>query len=204
MTNFNKIPASQLEQLTSIPKAKAFLGREFLTWLWFLADTKSGELDVQDRTTGKKKRFDLWIDDRLVLESGRGLYHENVLKGGDPSHSQEAGAGLATGKTVRELKLGVHIKGVGDFTAMLGEGDLNPRSLKLPTRETDDGEGSAEPNLPIVTRLKQTELFLAVVDKLFSMFMDQRLADVWETEHLPQIRNWVKKRQNPSEAATLH
>lgn len=204
MSNFNKLPAAQLEQLTSIPKAKAFLGREFLTWLWFLADTDKGELELHDQATGKKKRFSLWIDDKLVLESGRGLSHENVLKGGDPSHSQEAGFGLATGKTVRELKLGVHIKGLGDFTAVLGEGDLNPRSLKLPTQDSGDGEGSAEPTLPIITRLKQTEAFLAVLDRLFAIFMEQRLGDAWESEHLPRIRAWVKKRQNPAETATLH
>lgn len=204
MTDFGKLPAAQLEQLTSIPKAKAFLGREFLTWLWFLADTTDKELEYQDKATGKKKRFDLWIDDRLVLESGRGLSHENVLKGGDPSNSQEAGTALATGKTVRELKLGVHIKGVGDFTAVLNEGDLNPRSLKLPTVETGEAEGSAEPTLPIATRLKQTEAFLTILDRLFALFMEQRVGDEWESEHLPRIRAWVKKRQHAADTATLH
>jgi hypothetical protein len=204
MTDLGKLPPAQLEQLTSIPKAKAFLGREFLTWLWFLADTTDKELEYQDKATGKKKRFDLWIDDRLVLESGQGLSHENVLKGGDPSNSQEAGMALATGKTVRELRLGVHIKGVGDFTAVLNEGDLNPRSLKLPTVETGEAEGSAEPTLPIATRLKQTEAFLTILDRLFAMFMEQRVGDDWESEHLPRIRAWVKKRQHVADAATLH
>lgn len=204
MSDFSNLSPAQLEQLASIPKAKAFLGREFLTWLWFFADTSTGEKEFVDKSTGKKRRFDLWIDDRLVLESGRGLSHEHVLKGGDPSHSQEAGLALATGKTVRELKLGVRIKGLGDFTAILGESDLNPRSLKLPTAEQSEGDEAAEASLPIMQRLRQTESFLAVLDCLFALFIEQRLSDSWESEHLPTIRAWVKKRQAATDAATLH
>lgn len=204
MNDFDKLSPAQWEQLSSIPKAKAFLGREFLTWLWFFADTSGGEKEFVDQQSGKKRRFDLWIDDRLVLESGRGLSHEHVLKGGDPAHSQEAGLALATGKTVRELKLGVRIKGLGDFTAVLGESDLNPRSLKLPTSDHSDEEETAESTLPIMLRLRQTESFIAVLDCLFSWFIEHRLSDTWESEHLPTIRAWIKKRQQAPDAATLH
>src|SRR5262245_9766039 len=111
---------AHLEVLATIPKTKAFLGREFLTWLWWHVETTETEHTVADPSSGKRLAFDAWIDDRLVLEAGHGLSHEDVLKGGDPSRSDEASAGIASGKTVKELKLGLHIHGVGDYSAVFG------------------------------------------------------------------------------------
>lgn len=202
-----QLSAQHLEQLTSMPRAKAFLGREFLTWLWYMAETDEAKLEIPARERQAARPFRIWVDDRLVLESGRGMSHENLLKGGDPARSHEAAAALACGKTVRELKLGLNIKGIGDFTAILSETDLNPRSLKLPVPDNDADQGqSSAATLPIAARLQQTELFLAALDTLFLMFIEKRVAGDFETEHLAPIREWIKKRQQSvlSGAAILH
>lgn len=202
MSASSPIPTEQSEQLANLIRAKGFLGREFLTWLWYVAETSSGLMSVIEESTGRSLEFDVWVDDRLVLESSNGQAHENVMKGGDPSQSHEAAAALVTGKTVKELKLGLNVKNVGEFTAVLSSENLNPRSLKLPS--TAKGEGSsAEDDLPILTRIRYTETFITVLDGLFTRFLTLRVEDHWEKTSLKSMRDWVRKRSS-STAASLH
>jgi recombination associated protein RdgC len=196
-----------ITQLRTLASAKAFLGREFLTWLWYTAETTTERLKVPGPAgePGAKKakdlELDLWVDDRLALASEA---HRNVMKGGDASHSREAAAFLATGKTVRELKLGLNIKDVGEFTAVLNADDLNPRALKLPAPGKDDGAPKNADTLPLVHRLKLMAVFCAALDGLFAHFLAERCAPEWEEGGLAAMRGWIKKRQKAGESATLH
>jgi hypothetical protein len=192
-----------VEHLTNLSKAKGFLGREFLTWLWYLIETNDESLTVPGRGQDPLE-FDLWIDDRIVLEATAGNSHQNVMKGGDPSQSHEASAALFTGKTVREMKIGVNAKGYGEMTAVLNCDDLNPRGLKLPKPDADGAAQAAPDELPIVARLKCTETFLAILDGLFQRFLSQRTADVWQADSIPAMREWIKKRQKDVESGILH
>jgi hypothetical protein len=201
MSATSNLPVEHVEHLTTLTKAKGFLGREFLTWLWYVAETSSDIMSVQDEE-GKKIDFDLWVDDRLVLESSSAQTHSNVMKGGDPSQSHEAAAGLVTGKTVRELKLGVNIRHTGEFTAVLACDDLSPRSLKLPNPSKPDNLADPD-DLPILTRIKYTETFLTVLDGLFARFLTLRVEDHWETASLKAMRDWVKQRSSTM-ASSLH
>ena len=60
---------AHVEQLTTLSKAKGFLGREFLTWLWYVAETSKETLtfEVPGREDGLE--LDIWVDDRIVLEA---------------------------------------------------------------------------------------------------------------------------------------
>ncbi len=192
-----------VETLNAMVRAKGFLGREFLTWLWYLAESQK-EPHVAPAKDGPDVEFDLWIGDRVVLEASTGLALEHVIKGGDPSQSQEAYTALTNGKSVRELKLGLTITGYGDYTATLHCDDLNPRSLKLPQPDDDTAPEGAARDLPIVLRLKQTDAFLAALDGLFAKFLHSRTADGWEDGELKDIRGWIKRRQKAAESDTLH
>ncbi len=194
---------AHIEQLTTLSKAKGFLGREFLTWLRYVAETykETITLDVPGREDGLD--VDLWVDDRIVLEGTSGQSHQNVMKGGDPSQSREAEAALSTGKTVREMKLGMNVKGAGEFTAILNCDDLNPRSLKLPQRDKEDGAAPSE-DLPVVLRLRHLETYLTALDALFTRFLALRVEDEWEKGGLADMRAWIKKRQSKADSATIH
>lgn len=196
-----EVSPEHVDHLTTISKAKGFLGREFLTWLWYTAETSRESLTV--KADGKVTSFDLWVDDRVVLESGGGVSQQNVMKGGDPSQSREAAAALVTGKTVRELKVGLNVKDVGEFTAILHADELSPRSLKLPTIEGATGGPSGD-DMPITTRLRQMDIFLHLLDGLFQQFLDARTSEDWEKGGLNDIRQWIKQRQKAGDSATLH
>jgi hypothetical protein len=189
-----------VDQLTSLSKVKGFLGREFLTWLWFTAETTKERLRLAGAKGQGELEVDLWIDDRIVLDGASGHAHQNVMKGGTPSHSREAAASLATGKTVREMKLGVGVKNAGEYSAILHCDDLNRRSLRLPGL---DGE-AAKAEVPLAARLKAIELFLAVLDGLFARFLAERSASDWDKTGLQEMRSWIRTRQGAGEEGTIH
>ena len=188
-----------VDQLTTLTKAKGFLGREFLTWLWYTAETTKERLKLRDRKGGELE-VDLWVDDRIVLDGTSGHAHQNVMKGGTPSHSREAAASLATGKTVREMKLGLSIKNAGEYSAVLHCDDLNPRSLRLPGLDGD----AAKAEVPLAIRIKAMELFTAVLDGLFARFLAERCDEEWEKTGLQNMRSWIRSRQKAGEEGTLH
>jgi hypothetical protein len=106
---------------------------------------------------------------------------------------------------VRELKIGVNAKGYGEMTAVLNCDDLNPRSLKLPKPDGEEGGAQASPDeLPIIARLKSTEAFLAILDGLFQRFLSRRTDDAWQADSIPAMREWIKKRQKDVESGFLH
>ena len=195
-----------IDRLNSVVRAKGFVGREFLTWVWYVAENQREGLAVTARDGKTELAFDLWIGDRLVLEASSGLSLEHAIKGGDPSQSREAHLALANGKTVRDLKIVVAIKGYGEFSTVLRGDDLNPRSLKLP-KPDDGGEGvsaAGKDDLPLALRIKQTEAFLSVLDGLFSKFLMARSSEDWEKRDLKAIQTWIEERETNVEKSSMH
>lgn len=198
------IASPHLDELMTLGRSKSFLGREFLTWLWYLAETMQERLRLE--VAGQNVEIDLWVDDRLVLEGNAAMSHQNVMKGGDPSHSQEASASLATGKTVREMKLGLRVKDGGEYSAVLGCEDLSPRALKLPTPEPQEGQ-DGEPKavaLPLADRLQATATFVGILDALFDRFRAVRVDTEWERTVVKEMRAWIKRRQGKQGSDILH
>lgn len=174
---------------------KQFLGREFLTWLWYFAETHEGRFDFE-MADGTKKSAQAWIDDRIVLTSKTGKSHEHIIKGGVPSTSDEAAISLQSGKAVKEMRIALEIDGAGLFHATLGGEELSPKSLLLPD-PNDNVEASV-----LEQRIDAVHIFSRALDTLFSKFMDERTDKLWETTRINSIRNWIKTRRH--EPNTIH
>ena len=172
--------ASQIEWYQSITASKPFFGQEFLTWLWFRSESGEDQVNLTG-STGEEYVFDLWIDDRLILESSTARAHHHTIRGGDPSQSAEAATALLTGKSVKELKMGINVEGYGEYQAVLSGKDLAPRSLSLPDQEDASGEAIADPLELIQLRLEQMRVFLDILDGLFLQFISERTEDSWES-----------------------
>jgi hypothetical protein len=201
MSESTGYPEDHVESLNNITAAKGFLGREFLTWLWFFAETEDDRVVIKDPWEERDLEVDLWVEDRLVLETANSsTAQESVMKGGDPSQTEEAAAALRSGKTVKELKIGMNIKGLGEFTAILNHVDLQPRSLKLPEPNKEDQSAAPEDTRTVI-RIQHTDTFLTVLDGLFAKFINERVDDSWKIKGLTKMRSWIEDRQ-PS--PTLH
>jgi len=198
--------ASFVESLTTAAKAKTFLGREFLGWLWYSAEKNADGFDLL--IGDESLKVSLWVEDRLVLEGSIPMTHSSTLKGGDPAHSREAAEALGSGKTVKELRVGMEIDGVGPYSVTLScdginQNGLSPKSLALPV-DTDEGGESEDIDRPLEQRLFHIERFNHVLDGLFKVFIEQRASLRWETDGLKVLKNWVKEKRASTDTASVH
>ena len=178
---------NHLEEIHTTATQKGFLGREFLTWLWFFADATPGSFEFECEP-GKKVEVQVGVDDRLVLTAKVGQSHEHIIKGGTPSRCDEALMALSHGKSVKEMRVSLDIGQYGMFSLTLSGDDLNPKGVRLPDHR-DDIEAS-----PLEQRIQQTSLLGRVLDQLMVNFMTVRASQQWENDHLKNIRSWIQTR----------
>lgn len=180
---------NNIDEINTAAVQKGFLGREFLTWLWFFAESDGGQFQING--DGRKKlEAQVWIDDRIALTAKVGQSHEHVIKGGTPGQCREAALALSSGKNVREMRVALEIADVGMYSLTLNGDDLSPRGIRLPEPREDIDES------PLEQRVQLTTLLSSALDQLLVKFMDERASKSWETEKLTAIRTWIKTRAN--------
>lgn len=195
MAQINPQMAARLDQLAALTKAKRFLAREFLVWLWHRADSNEEPLEFVCPTNGQKRRARYWVDDRLTLEAESGRVHVHQMRGGAPAQTPEAAAGILAGKTIRDMRVGFHVEGLGEFSCTLSSKDLSPRGVQFPQQADakDVTLQTAALAEPVGLRLDLMTTFLAMMDALFAGFMLERMEDSW-TQQLTVMRQWAEKR----------
>lgn len=167
----------------------AFLGPEFLTWLWYRTET-SGEIFQVD---GQAQPFEVWFDDRLVVGSTRVNAQENFFKGGHPSSSLEARTALRLGKLATQARLRI-IRDSLEWGFVFNATELSTSGVKLPpvlAKETDE---------KLYERMYLVEQLDVMVKGLFGQFVKLRLSDDWNTKYLSDIQTWVGKQTTPAPA----
>ena len=213
----NQISSELLDNLNNLSRTKRFLGQEYLAWLWYQSETASGSSDSHspnmkvtprpvnqikgpEATSVEEFEVSCWIDDRLVLEGQAASGQETVLRGGHPSLSSEAAVALLEGKAVKELRLGLHIKGFGDYSVLLSSADLHPRGVLLPQSTSEESrhdvtqEATGPDEATLVLRLNQTEALTKVLKGLFTKFIEQRIQADWIDSTLGEMRRWTRER----------
>lgn len=169
------------DELRFLQTNRSFLGREFLTWLWFKTETHNHKL-----TIGKYGTFHLYIDDKIVLSSSNGSVRENSLKGGTPAYAFEAGSALGTGKLVHEAKFILQDSQRQWSFSIVGE-DLSLRNVRLPTISEADSHAH------IAQRILATKLLANIIDELFSDFMKLRASPEFD-QVLFEIGHWIENK----------
>jgi len=165
---------------------KAFLGGEFLTWLWYACDQCDGRFQLGDDL------IEVRFDDLLVLESLLADSQENTLKGGEPTQSAEARLGLQLGKKVSQAKLRLQ-RGEREYRFTIRGSTLDLGSTKLPAVLAKAEEEQFYERLYLLEELDRT------VNELYLAFLRRRLLPTWESETLPALRAWIA---SPSSSAT--
>ncbi len=158
----------------------AFLGPEFLTWLWFRSETGSGEFAL-DPEFGD---FEVWFEDKLVVGSATVNAQENLFKGGHPAGSLEARTALRLGKFATDAKLRI-VRGAQEWTFGLKANDLVPSGIKLP------GVLSKEDDEIFYERMFLLEALDTMLKGLFGLFLKVRVSPQWAADELPTIQRWI-------------
>jgi len=164
--------------------ASAFLGKEFLLWLWWRSERDFGTIDLPHYGP-----VDLWIDDRIQFRTGGDNPQTSDLKGGAPATSAEARMALVSGKTVETARVGMRVK-EREFFFSLRSDPVELAGLKVPG-EVQDGVDER-----IYERMFLLEEATGIVDALFFLFCGERLSADWNPQTLPAIRAWVAGNDN--------
>ena len=171
-------------QLMEIVRETEFLGKEFLLWLWFRAETERGFFDL-----GDDGRAEVWFDGKITLksESERGL--ETVTCTGRSSNMREARFALAEDKQVVQAALKLAV-GDDQWSFALDSTWMNLRSFKSPRVVQDRGE---DPDGVFYEKVFLMERALSAMDKIYSAFIELRLSPRWTDEEGPELARWIRE-----------
>jgi len=83
-----------------ILREKAFLGREFLTWLWFKSEQTGGRIELPGQ-----KVIEVIFLDRMTLDLSDAETPQTVSLKGEHSELREGLAALKEGKKIEEARI---------------------------------------------------------------------------------------------------
>jgi hypothetical protein len=166
-------------------------GRDFLTWLWFVAEARGGMIKA-----GELGDFAVMIEGPLLFVSEGAGAHEAVLRKGEPLVSAEAKTALLSGKKLKRAKITL-ARGDQSWTCSFEADQFVFRGLKLP-----EGDPSASPGQGKLDAVSRFQERMALLDTfqgaflgLFDRFVDERRdRKIWKDAQA-DIHKWVSGRK---------
>ncbi len=157
-----------------------YLGKEFLTWLWFKLDAERSSLTLTDGN-----ELTVMIDRTLRLECDFGMTGTDVITSDAPAGLPEAKAALAIGK--QPTKMGLVIGStLGDFSLVLDGRKWTVSGLILP--EDDEDRSAAE---AFEQRFELIFDCAHLLEVIFELFLRNRVARDWAGE-LRSMSAWAR------------
>lgn len=156
-----------------------FLGKEFLTYLWYIGESNQGVVELKN-----DMNLEIYLEKNLCLESEFGDVKKTTLSGDDPSVSREAKTALSEGKQLSRAKFKMIIDNI-EWHFSLDAKTLDLKSVQIPKVS-----GPSEDSI-LIYRIKAFEKFAQIIDGLFFTFMRIRIDDnKWGLE-LVKIKQWI-------------
>jgi hypothetical protein len=160
-----------------------FLGDEFLTWVWFLVETKQETFRSVDPDCTT-----LEIGSRMVLENRRGKSVERISIRGDEAGLEEGKLALTKGALITELSL-VFKTGEHEWSFSIKGESLNVSSLKTPGPSQPQSQEEME--VFLIDRAGQLHKIMLFIQNLYRTFIHARVAGTWTSKAVPSITKWV-------------
>ena len=158
---------------------RAYLGREFLTWL--LWRSESGDALVEHEGTGVVPL----LVGKLTLRGITGEVTELVAKGQLAPYSEQVRRALDAGLLVHQARVRL-THGEKVYETTLDAEFLDVRAARLPDLMTEeDDDRTAE-------RLYLAEQLAAMVDALVQAFLGERAGRGWAKQVVPAMKAWMR------------
>jgi len=142
----------------------SFIGREFLTWLWFKSEERNGKIKISDT-----EEVDICFLKRLVLEAGEGEYSQSVVCQGLHAELAEAREAIRQGKKIKEARMKLqHAKNEWEFT--LKADAFHYQSLKIP-EAAEWEEKDEDPAGKLLEQIYLIEKVVKVMNDLYGLFL---------------------------------
>jgi recombination associated protein RdgC len=165
----------------------AFLGREFLTWLWCKAEERNGMISL-----GTPGDIEIAFVRRLALESGEGEYAESVVCQGQHADLHEGKEAIRQGKKIKEARI-ILGRDAAKWEFSFKADTFHFQSLRLPVptdMEADEEEDKAGRTLE---RMYLVETAVNTMDDLFARYLSLRLSPDWPAE-TTRMEKWAASR----------
>lgn len=160
------------------------IGGDYLTWLWFKAETSDFTFVTEEQET-----FNVFLDSRVTVSGGEGELAESATVSGSSGEFAEARMGLSKGKRVASVKLRIEEDG-NIWQVSLRADDLMLQGLKTPKIEAKR-EGDEDPDGAFLEKCYLVERGLYFLDTLFAWFIKLRLdRQAWH-EEVKAYQKWL-------------
>lgn len=160
---------------------KAFLGNEFLTWVWFRAET-AATIDL-----GQGRSVEVEMLGPIALDAHYGDARALALKGDSPATSPEATTALIQGKKLAKARIKLSREDV-DWIATLDAQTFNISGLNVPKA------GQLPFDEALNFRFEYVMEFDRLLGELFDVFIELRLNEKEWAAEIKQIHAWVDER----------
>ncbi|MDY7033192.1 MAG: hypothetical protein SVY10_14960 [Thermodesulfobacteriota bacterium] len=160
-----------------------FLGHEFLTWLWFVAENDHGKIPKSEEGLAS-----LAVGNRIVLENNQRNVVESITIKGDDAGLEEGILALRKGAFVTEINLFYKLDDQEWYFTIKGE-SLSISGLRTP----DTGSIGSRKDLDGAV-IEKTYLYneiIQLIDILFKEFIKLRISEDWDSTVVPRIRQWI-------------
>jgi hypothetical protein len=169
----------------------AFLGEEFLFWLWFCAETRGGMHAVAD-VNGQEARIGVALDRILEFYDATGGVRVAV-RGDAPTRAPEAREALRRG--MRLTRAGIVItSGDENVTLQLDGPTFDLKSLKGEKPEADTKEERDQAVLAMLFGCADS------LERVYRAFLEERAAKTFESTLGREMRRWAKSEKVPKAA----
>ena len=160
-----------------------FLGNEFLTWLWFMIDTRQDQLSkFADGLTA------LEVGNRIDLENRQDEKVERVTIRGDDADLKEGYLALKKGALVTDINLIFRAESFRWQFNIKGE-SLNISALKSPQTAPPESEEDTEG--VVLEKVFLHERIIRLLESAFRRFIHLRTSDKWNDTTVVQIKQWL-------------
>lgn len=183
------MPGFDEQELQSIDY-KAFLGVEFLTWLYFQSESRGGAVFLPGKGDCRIsfERF-VW------MEQGEGPQLDVLVCRGLQSQLSEVRAGLMSGKKISRAHLRIAY-GEEEFSVTVYGRSLDVSGLRFKGKnavgDKDDEDGLSK-EADVLEKAYLITQAVELIERLFALFLEKRLASsVWEAEKRT-FREWLSK-----------
>lgn len=166
-------------------RGRAYLGREFLTWLLFRSE--SGDAQCEFEKQGVIPLF----TGRIILRGITGDVNELSARGSLAPYSEEVRHALDNGLLVHSARLRL-THGEKVYEVTLDAEFLDIRAAKLPDLMSEEEDDQ------LTERLYLTEQLSGMVDALALAFLQVRSSRAWSKQVVPQMKAWMKGEEDAS------
>ncbi|NOX59286.1 MAG: hypothetical protein GXP29_10565 [Planctomycetes bacterium] len=170
------------------PADRSFLGREFLSWLWFHVETSEGVIALSNGTDAL-----LSVVNQANLRCDFNLSGAISVRADAPARMAESKAALASGKQPSRIGLLLASRS-GEWSLSLDGPSMGVFGLQIPKDESAEKDGSQM----LESRCESVVNVCETLDLVLEKFVCLRFSKQWEEEHA-KIAMWVAQ-FDPSES----